>query len=96
MLSQSAPISAFLGQLGSTIFNDTTSRSGAWGEIYALSDAAFTTLTVGALSSGSACIVASDSGTVANAVGTLKTGTWIRGYFTTIKLASGSVIAYCV
>ena len=97
MLSQSAPISAFLGQLGSKIIYDTTACTGTWGEVYALADAVFTTLISGNLANGTTmCTTASGAGTLATAVGTLKTGTYIRGYFTAITLTSGTVIAYNV
>ena len=97
MLSQGAPVSSVLGQLGSTLFNDTTAKTGKWGEIYCLANAAFTTLTSGKLPDGTtSCVVASDAGTLANAMGTMAAGTHIKGLFVAITLASGKVIAYNV
>ena len=97
MLSQGAPVSAALGQLGSTLFNDTTAKTGQWGEIYCLSAAAFTLLTPGKLADGTtSCVVVSSGGTLMSAIGTMAAGTHIKGLFTAITLASGTVIAYNV
>lgn len=68
---------------GSTLFDDTTSRSGNWSAITILESAAFTTLTD-----------STRDGTSSITGVTFSAGTTIYGNFTVIKLASGSAMAY--
>lgn len=71
------------GRLGATVITDTAAHNNLKvGEIVAIEDTTFTSL-VGAGWSG-----ATFGGK------TLKAGNSIRGYFSSIQLATGSVIAY--
>ena len=71
----------WLGQNGSTVFDDTTSRDGKWFAIQIVEEAQFTTL--------------SDASMTGDATGMVfAAGILIFGSFTTIRLASGSAIAY--
>lgn len=81
-LEQGAMLNGLLGQLGSTCFDDVTSRTGRWFAIQIIEDVIFTTLTD-----------ASRDGAVITGM-TFAAGTVIYGRFTTIELASGSCIAY--
>jgi len=67
----------------STLFDDTTSRSGKWNMITILENATFTTLTD-----------ANRDGTAISTGIAFVAGTTIYGNFTTIKLATGSCLAY--
>ncbi len=67
------------GRLGSQYAGDTTNYPGEWGAVQALTDCAFTTLT-GNCTGGSSM--------------TLPAGMVLLGYFTVIKLASGTAILY--
>jgi hypothetical protein len=67
---------------GSDFFNDTTSRDGKWNKIQVLANTVFTTLTD-----------ATRGGTAVGAF-SFPAGTVFTGQFTTIKLASGTIIAY--
>ncbi len=89
MLGQGAPQALALGQLGSRFINDTTSFTGQWGVIQCIAACTFTTLTSGKRADGKTDVML---GSLADI--TLAAGQEIRGLFTTIKLASGSVIAY--
>jgi hypothetical protein len=70
-------------QEGSTLFDDTDERSGNWGAILILEAAVFEVLTD-----------ATRDGTTAITGITFTEGTILQGNFTTIKLTSGSVLAY--
>jgi hypothetical protein len=72
------------GQNGATFFNDTVSRNGEWRAIYHLAATVYTTLTSGLTVDGS---------TFPSTV-SFPAGTWLYGHFTTIRLASGTAIAY--
>ena len=71
-----------LNYAGSTFFDDTTSRSGTWHAILIVEDTVFTTIT--------------DTTRDGSVVGAkvFPAGEIICGHITTIKLASGSCIAY--
>ena len=73
----------FLGQNGTTLITNTTSYSGKWFAIQVVSDTVFTTLTDQTMTV---------NGTIAGL--TFLGGTLIFGSFTTIRLASGAVLAY--
>lgn len=80
---------AITGQSGSAFINDTAANSGPFGAITAISDTTFTTLTSGFLDNGSTPTMSGDLEEMA-----LIAGTTIFGNFTTVTLATGSVIAY--
>ena len=89
MLGQAAPQSLALGQLGSIFIDDTASHSGDWGVIYCVAACTFTTLTSGKLANGTdVCMIGTLTGIA------LSAGMHIAGRFSTIKLATGKVIAY--
>lgn len=74
-----------LGQQGSTLFADTTARTGTWFAVLIIEDATFDLLTD----------ATRDGTTLANTI-TFKAGTVLYGSFTAITLASGAAIAYKV
>lgn len=90
MLGKGAQQSTAMGQLGSDFISDTAAHTGSWGIIYCISACTFTTLTSGDRPTGTAVM----TGTLTSI--SLAAGMSIHGYFTTIRLASGSVIAYNV
>lgn len=65
---------------GSDYYSDTNAHAGLWKEIYACEDSV-------------AALVSSDMSGTLSAVN-LTAGTSIEGTFTSITLASGSVVAY--
>ena len=71
----------WLGQYGTTVFDDTTARTGKWFAIQIVEAARFTTLTD-----------ASMDGDVTGM--DFAAGILIFGSFTAITLASGSALAY--
>jgi hypothetical protein len=71
-----------LGLNGSTLFTDTTARTGSWFAITVIADAVFTLLTD------------ATRGGTALAADTFPAGVTIYGQFTAITLASGKIIAY--
>lgn len=73
-----------MGQGGATFFSDTTSRDGTWRMIYHITATVYTTLT---------CGIAIDGSTFPGSF-SFPADSVICGYFTTIKLASGAVLAY--
>lgn len=76
------------GQKGGIVLTDTTAVTGNFRKIYALADATFTTLTSDITKNGDS--TASTGGDF----GTLSAGMQIVGKITSIKLATGKVIAY--
>lgn len=82
-----------LGQHGGTYINNTTSNSGNWGVIYCITDCTFTTLT-SAVDNNSAALLAPGTGSTAISNIALTAGMALYGHFTTIQLATGSVVAY--
>ncbi len=93
MIGRGGPESPALGQHGSTFIDNTTSNSGEWGIIYALEDTTFTALTSGNGPDGTALMKPGTG--IANLNGLLLfAGQAIFGFFTTIELASGSIVAY--
>jgi hypothetical protein len=90
MLGKQAPQSLALGQLGSLFIDDTDSHTGQWGILYCVASCTFTTLTSGNLPSvpPAKCMVGTLEGIA------LSAGMHIAGFFTTVKLATGKVIAY--
>jgi len=77
-----------MGQKGAILVTDTTSITGNFRKIQALTNTAFTTLTSNITKNGdSTAAVAADFGTLA-------AGHVIYGKFTTVKLTSGIAILY--
>lgn len=70
------------GRLGASVFTDTGAHAGKFGEIQAIEDTTFTAIV------GTGWVGATFGGK------TLKSGQSIKGYFTSITLATGSVVAY--
>lgn len=76
------------GQKGAILLTDTTSVTGNFRKIQALTNTAFTTLTSNITKNGdSTAAVAADFGTLA-------AGQIIYGKFTTVKLTSGIALLY--
>ena len=71
---------ARMGQFGSVVIADTTATAGTFCAIYALADTVINAATVSNVSGISGI--------------TLSAGQWLYGWFTSIKLTSGSVVAY--
>jgi hypothetical protein len=88
LIGKAAPIATTVGQLGSTFINDTADHTGQWGVIYCIGSCAFSTLTSGKRLDNRDMMLG-----ILNGI-TLLPGMTIYGYFTAIKLAGGSVIAY--
>jgi hypothetical protein len=75
---------ALAGSFGTTLFDDTTSRSGNWVKVVILEDStSFTTLTD-----------ANRGGTTHSSGVSYSAGTVFHGTFTVIKLAAGACLAY--
>lgn len=77
-----------LGQLGSTYINDTAAHPGAFGTIQALTATTIATLVSGNGYDGTPLM----KGTL-TAI-SLPAGSALYGYFTSVTLTSGSVVAY--
>jgi hypothetical protein len=75
-----------MGQNGGILLTDVTSVTGKFRRIYAITNAAFTTLTSDITKNG---IVTAAAGAD---FGTLAAGISLYGKFTVVKLASGSVL----
>lgn len=88
MLGHGSTHALGLGQLGSDFINDTSVHTGSWGILYCIQPCTFTTLTSGNGNDGNAVM----AGTLSAM--SLASGMIIYGYFTTITLSSGSLIAY--
>lgn len=74
------------GQNGGILVTDKTAHAGAWRKIIILSDTEFTTLTSNYTKNDAT------TATVGSDWGTLTAGTVIVGKYTSVKLASGSVL----
>ena len=77
-----------MGQKGVILLNDTTSVTGKFRKIYALTNAVFNTLTSDVTKNGTI------TAAVAADFGTLTAGISLQGKFTVVKLTSGSVLLF--
>ena len=75
-----------MGQNGAILLNDTTSVTGKFRRIYAITNATFTTLTSDITKNGAT------TAAVGADFGTLAAGISLYGKFTVVKLAGGSVL----
>lgn len=75
-----------MGQNGGVLLTDTTTVTGNFRRIYAITNAAFTTLTSDITKNGTVTAATGAD------FGTLAAGLSLYGKFTAVKLASGSVL----